>query len=262
MEKNKVLVVRLGAFGDMLITTPLIRHLSNSGFEIFLLTSDQGQIIYENNPHIKKIIVHKKDSIPNKHLRTYFDSIAQAYECEKIIDLCESIEVNLSVYPTSPKFCYPKNELMKICNKNFYEETFRKANININRSPGLYLPELFFTPYEEKQMQKFFDKLHNKFVIVWGISGSMRCKTYPYASEIIGELIENEKIAVITVGDELCQALEVNLKHPQIINKSGIWSMRESMLACKYANLVISPDTGLLHASGCFKTPKIGLLTH
>jgi hypothetical protein len=42
---------------------------------------------------------------------------------------------------------------------------------------------------------------------------------------------------------------------------SGVWKMRESVLACKYASLVISPDTGLLHGSGCWDTPKIGLFT-
>jgi hypothetical protein len=30
----------------------------------------------------------------------------------------------------------------------------------------------------------------------------------------------------------------------------------------EYVDLVISPETGVLNASGCFDTPKIGLLTH
>jgi len=34
------------------------------------------------------------------------------------------------------------------------------------------------------------------------------------------------------------------------------------MIVAKYASLVISPDTGLLHASGCWNTPKVGLLGH
>ena len=42
---------------------------------------------------------------------------------------------------------------------------------------------------------------------------------------------------------------------------SGIWSIRDSLLVTKYVDLVISPDTGILHGAGCFDTPKIGLLT-
>jgi ADP-heptose:LPS heptosyltransferase len=34
------------------------------------------------------------------------------------------------------------------------------------------------------------------------------------------------------------------------------------MALTKFVDLVISPDTGVLHASGCYDTPKIGLLGH
>ena len=34
------------------------------------------------------------------------------------------------------------------------------------------------------------------------------------------------------------------------------------MTLTKYVNLVIAPDTGVLHASGCYETPKIGILGH
>ena len=34
------------------------------------------------------------------------------------------------------------------------------------------------------------------------------------------------------------------------------------MILTKLVDLVISPDTGVLHASGAFDTPKIGLLGH
>jgi ADP-heptose:LPS heptosyltransferase len=34
------------------------------------------------------------------------------------------------------------------------------------------------------------------------------------------------------------------------------------MLMCNYVDLVISPESGILNAAGCYETPKIGLLTH
>jgi len=48
----------------------------------------------------------------------------------------------------------------------------------------------------------------------------------------------------------------------RFIELAGEISMRESMLLTKYVDLVIAPDTGILHASGCYDTPKIGLLGH
>ena len=271
---KRYLIVRLGAFGDCLIITSLLRYLKQGGNEVYLLTSEQGEQVFANNPYIDKIKIHERDSIANENLRTYFESIQQAWECDELIDLCESIEVNLSLYPADPRYNYPKQEKIKLCNKNFYEETFRFAGINPIIVSGLqefdfgklYNPELFFTPQEERAMQGFFKQFKDWFVVLWGLSGSSRNKTYPtpYMFETVEALCQKyDDIVFITVGDELCQILEGPFeKNKRVIRKSGLWAMRESMLACKYASLVISPDTGLLHASGCFDTPKIGLLTH
>jgi ADP-heptose:LPS heptosyltransferase len=66
-------------------------------------------------------------------------------------------------------------------------------------------------------------------------------------------------VKIVTVGDTLCQVLET-LKDKRVIRRSGVWTMRESSLATRFANLVVAPDTGLIHASGCFSTPKICLI--
>ena len=108
-------------------------------------------------------------------------------------------------------------------------------------------------------MRKWFEQFRNRFVIVWGLSGSALHKAYPYTDYVMAELLrDHPDIVFITTGDELCQALEH--KDKRVVNRSGIWSMREAALACKYADLVVAPDTGLLHAAGCYVTPKIGLV--
>jgi len=45
------------------------------------------------------------------------------------------------------------------------------------------------------------------------------------------------------------------------VNKAGVWTVRQSFIACKYADLVIGPDTGVLNAAACFDTPKIVMLS-
>lgn len=267
----RVLVSRLGAWGDCIIVTPLVRYLHNRGDEVYLLTSEEGMEVFKNNPHVAKLHLHEKDSIPNRALNDYFESIRLAWECDKHIGLSESIEYNLSLHPTSPRYKYPKFEKIELCNKNFYEETFRFAGIDQVIISGLrefdfaelYNPEMFFAPEEENKMYDEFKKWKDRFVIIFGLSGSARNKTYTHNHRVITEIVARHKDAlVITVGDERCQTLEIAFNDKRIIKKSGIWQMRESILACKYANLVISPDTGLLHGSGCFETHKIGLLNH
>jgi hypothetical protein len=75
------------------------------------------------------------------------------------------------------------------------------------------------------------------------------------------EFLNRHKDAMtITVGDDLCRLIEWD--HPRAEKKSAAWDVRSSMLATKYVDLVIAPETGLLNAAGCYPTPKIGLLTH
>jgi len=257
----KILVSRLGGIGDCLIITPLIRYLKSRGDEVYLVTSEQGGEIFKNNPHITKMKIHERDSIPNDALGDYFESIRQAWECDEHIGLSESIEVNVALYPSSPRYKYPLYERRELCDKNYYEETFRFAGLE--KEYKFYRAEMFFEEQEENEMTKFFSHYLGKFVILWALSGSQRSKTYPYVHQVINRVLQIYKDAVvITVGDELCKILETPFNDNRVIKKSGVWSIRESILACKYARLVISPDTGILHGAGCFDTPKIGLLTH
>lgn len=268
----RILICRLGAWGDSIITTPLVRYFKQEGHEVYYLGSEQAQAILENNPNIDKFILHVRDSIASNKLEEYFEATAKANECDKVIDLCESIEVNLCLSPSQPAYNYPKYERMAICNKNYYAETFRIAANKLGfgetweyKMPNLN-PEMFFTEQEEKFIM---DDIRTPYMakkkILWGLSGSSRQKTYPPAQmlEVIKAFPE---YIHITVGDEVCRLLEwpfTKVKgFDNVIPRAGKYTMRESLLASKYVDLVIAPDTGLLHGSGCFDTPKIGLLTN
>ena len=217
-------------------------------------------MILENNPNIDKFILHERNSIPSDKLEEYFNSLKQAHECDEIIDLCESLEVKLAMIPEDPKYNMPKFDRAKQCNKNYYDQTLEIGKCETDNK----LPEMFFSKDEEAEFENFRKNNLGLKVIVWGLSGSGRNKTYPYAPYIIGDLLRKHKdIIFYMVGDEACQILECALpNHKRVIKKSGKWTFRQSSLACKYADLVVSPDTGLLHAAGCFDTAKIGLLGH
>lgn len=257
----RYLVVRLGAYGDNLIVSPLLSHLKKVGHEVYVLTSEQGQEIFKHNPNIDKLIQHKRDSIPNSELGKYFESVKQAYECDKLLDLCESIEMKLALHPLDPKYNWTKQERKVLCNKNYYDFTFEQAGF-----PGIKgaRPEIYFSEEEEHNYIPFREQLIGYYVIIWGLSGSGLNKSYPYAPYVINSILSKyPKVKFITVGDEACEILECGMpNHSRIVKKSGKWSFRESALAVKHADLVIAPDTGLLHIAGCFSAAKIGLLNH
>lgn len=265
------LIVRVGgAFGDIIIVTPLIRYLKGRGDEVFMLTGEAGKQVLEGNPNVSKIIYYEKDSVPMDKFGDFIKATAKSYECDSTIDLCESIEVNLAKIPEDPDYNLPKWERFSQCNKNYYEETFRIA---FNKSgikddmpilPETYIPELFFSESEENDFMQFRSSILGHKIVVIGLSGSGRNKTYPFIDLLVAHLLATyRKIVVVTVGDEACQLLEVGMKkHKRLIHKAGNWTMRQSMLAVKHSALMISPDTGLLHAAGCWDGAKIGLFGH
>ena len=259
----KILVVRIAAFGDGVITTPLVRHLHQQGNEIFYLGSEQTEQIMRHNPHVSKFIFHEKDSIANDKLGEYFSGIAKDNGCERIIDLCESIEVRLALSIDHPHWNWPKEERKSYANINYYEYTFAHAKEPLPEEESL-IPEMFFSEEEQDWAIEERKKFLGQRVIMWGLSGSGRNKTWPFTPYVVGDLVKKYKdIKVILVGGMTCQILEAGFpKNDRIVKRCGEYTFRQSALLSQYVDLVVSPDTGFLHTAGCWQTPKIGLLTH
>lgn len=275
----RILIIRIGAFGDALIVTPLVRHLASKGHEIVFLGSEQSEQVLRENPHVSKFVLHERDSIANDKLGEYFDRVRVEHGCDKLIDLCESIEVRLALCRDYPQWNWPKAERRAYADINYYEFAFEMA---AKQHPDLFedlswrtteytapaesffTPEMFFSQGELDWVMEERKKNFGKTVIMWGLSGSGRQKTYPYVPYIVADLVRKHKnLKVILVGGHTCQILECAFpKNAQIVKRSGDYSFRQSALLAKHVDLVVSPDTGFLHAAGCWSTPKIGLLTH
>ena len=253
---KKCLIIRWGAYGDCLCITPALKRLKELGYYNIVNTSQRGEKVFKNNPNIDEIFVGKdKEKTPNELLR-YWADLEKDLKPDKVINFSESIECNVALHPICPMYMYPKKERYERCNRNYYDATEEWAGLKHCQK----LPEMYFTPEEEMQAISMLDR--NKFNILWCLSGSGRQKVYPWVDYIIGELLKNYKdINFTTIGDVRCQLLET-LENERVRNLSGNVDMRLAMLLTRYADLVVSPDTGILHASGMFETPKIGLLGH
>ena len=255
----KILVCRIAAVGDCVQITPLIRYLKEHGHKVYVMTSGQGMQILKHNPNIHKLIYYEAETVPIEQLDDYFRKIQAQYKCDELINLNGSIEVKYLLVPADPIYNYSKQERFERLNKSHYDAVFEAAGLDVTGGK----PEMFFSQAEEEANAKFRERFLGKFVVVWALSGSSMHKVYPYTRTVMESLIEKyPDIIFITVGDEFCQILETALEHERCIHKSGVWSLRETAIMCKYASLVVAPETGVLHFAGCFSTPKIGMLTH
>ena len=249
--------MRLGAFGDSIITTPLIRKLKEQGHTIIYEYSDRGKAVLANNPHIDEHVFYKADSVPFDKLQAHWDAQAIKYKADKVINLSETIEYALATHPRSPRYFYPKNERKELCNRNYYEYTFERAGVKWEDDD--LRPELFFDEGEIHEAKELMRIAH--FNILFCLSGSGKHKAYPWTEVVINEILEKCPNAhIITTGDVFCKLLEE--EHDRVTSISGEADIRTSMALTGLVDLVVSPDTGILHAAGCYDTPKIGLLGH
>lgn len=252
---KKALVVRYGAYGDMIIITPVIKKLKEEGYYVVLNTGKRGKEVFENNPNVDEYIMHDEE-MHIDHLSDHWDKLKEEVKPDKYINFSESIECNVAVHPFQPKYNLTKPERFALCNKNYYDVTEAWAGLEGCQK----LPELYFTPSEIQEANKYINP--RKINILWQLSGSAKQKVYPWTDYVIGEVLKNHKdIHFITTGDERCQILE-SVNDPDITNLSGRVSVRIAMCLTSLVQLVVSPDTGILHAAGCYPTPKIGLLGH
>lgn len=251
---KKVLVIRLGAFGDAVMVTPLLRELHKDGYEITFHISKEGHTVLRNNPYIKKFIIEQSDRKTMEEFE--YDWAQMSVGFDKVINLCGTIENRLLKTRRDVGYDWDHLKRHTACNINYYEQTMTCGGY-----PGADCrPELHFTSAEIQDAKRFRKKYKDYFLVLWSLSGSAQHKTYPFTDYVQEAILKHPDVMIVTVGDMVCQLLE--WKHPRIKNFSGIWSIRKSMLMCKYADCVVGTETGVLNASSAFDTPKVVLLSH
>lgn len=252
---KKVIVHRFGAFGDNIIITPIFRALKEDGYHVTFNTTDRGMDVLKYNPFIDVFRQHDASIKPDDKFDEYLANINKDYD--RAINLCGSIEGTLAKVPWKEDFKWSKEKRHKECNKNFYDFSLEWAGYgNIKGKNG----ELYFSDLEERRAKEFRNKYKGKFLVLWVLSGSAVHKAYPYTEHVARKLLEvYHNMVIMTVGDSACELIEWS--HPRTKNYSGKWSIRKTLIMTKYADLVIGPDTGILHAAGCFDTPKILFLS-
>lgn len=256
--KKECLTIRYGALGDAIWLTPVFRELKKQGYYIVHNCTEYSAQVLRENPNIDEFMIQDTGAIPNEDLPEYWQEIGKSFE--KVINFSGSVEGKLLKLEGSEEFDWPAEKRRKECgNIDYVDATMEVAGFGEIKGA---VPELFFSPSEKANARFFRENYKDNFLILCSLSGSSLHKTYPWMPHVAGEILKNhDDVIIITVGDMLCQVIE-SWRHPRTINKSGVWTVRQSMLMTQYADLVIGPQTGILVASSCYDTPKIMFLSH
>ena len=274
---KRALVVRYGAIGDIVQSTPVFRKLKEEGYHVTLNCTKPAPEILKHNPNVDECIVQIKDYVENKgdNLQKYWTEIAKSYD--KFVNLTGAAEDTLLIadkyiykwcteirkeHPELDEASVLHNALNvardKAQNTNYYDKHLELAGYSDPRPRG----DLYFSEQEEIMAAGFRAKYPNRFIVMWSLAGSSYHKMYPYFHLVLSELTAKiPEILVVSVGDQECRLLE-RMPSTRYLPRAGVWELRTSMVMTKWVDLVVGPETGILNAAGCFPTPKITLLSH
>jgi len=264
MNKIKFLILRFSSIGDIVLTTPVVRILKEQveGAEIHYITKPQFKPIVESNPYIDKVHVLKrseKETIRELKL-THFDYI---------IDLHRNIR--------TAKF---KNRL-KIISFSFEKLNWEKwllVNFKKNKMPNIHIVDryldtlkVFDIKNDEKGLDYFIPKsdevnlldiseeLNKGFVgVVVGAFHNTKRLTKEKLISICNKL---EKPILLIGGQENREEAEEIRKAigNNIYNTCGEYNINQSASLVKQANVILTPDTGLMHIASAFKKKIVSI---
>ena len=253
---KKALVIRLGAFGDMIFTTPLLKKLKQDGYHITMYVSSYGHDVIKLNPNVNKFIVHDS-KLKGQEIWKHWEEIGNQYD--RVINLSGSIEQSLLKEEGTEAFYWPKDKRHAECNINYQDKTMEVGGYPDER--GLS-GELHFSQFELSEARRFRNKYNKYFVVLWALSGSSFHKAYPYTEFVQKALLRKyPDIMFWNIGDTFCEILDIPHEE-RIKNYAGKWPIRKALAMTRFADVVVGAETGILNAASCFNTHKIIMLSH
>jgi len=262
--QKTALLIRLGAWGDMIWASAVVRRMKQDGYNVTLHCADRGYTVLKHDPNIDRFVVVEDGELgQGDQLDRFWGLLGKSFD--KVVNLTGSIETSLLVTPSTidplngdSVYNWSRDRLHMRCNVNYMDRTMEVAGYPEDKGVN---GSLFFTESEEAWAKAFKTK-HPGFLIVWSLGGSAAHKAYPFAEIVANEILRlYSDVQIVTVGDELCKLLEFD-EHPRVTRKAGEMGIRKSLVLTKYADLVIGPESSVINAASCFDVPKILLLSH
>ena len=260
---TKVLIIRFSSIGDIVLTTPVIRNLKEQIYgevEIHYLTKQTFKGIVSPNPHISKVYTIEKST--NEIIEKLKD---EGYDY--IIDLHKNLRssrVKRSLKALSFSFNklnwekwllvnFGINKLPHIHIVDRYMETLKAFGIK-NDNKGLD----FFI--EEKDRNVFIPESHQDGFIAVGIGAAhwrkkLRIKQYIEVCQKI-----NYPIVLLGGPSEKEDGREISKNlGSRIWNAAGSTSIGQSAYLVERSELLITPDTGIMHIAAALRKPIISI---
>jgi len=261
----KYLVVRFSSIGDIILTTPVLRHLKNQveDAEIHFLTKSTFASLLEANPYVDHI--HSFEGDMKKCIRDL-----RALQFDYIIDLHHNTR--------SARVKYGLKR-MDFSVKKLNREKWILVNLKVNRMPPVHMVDrnldtirTFISERDQEGLDHFIPEkdeikslelpeIYRTGFISLAIGAQHETKKLPVESLI--ELCKKLKHPIIIMGGpsdrDIGEQITSALPEKTILNSCGQYNLHQSASLVKQSNVLITHDTGLMHIGAAFQKKIISI---
>ncbi|MBM3211967.1 glycosyltransferase family 9 protein, partial [Candidatus Poribacteria bacterium] len=276
LAMERILLIRFGSLGDVVLTTPVIRELRKKfpNAYISMLVGDRFADIVSANPHLNDVIPFQRGKKnPQEIMRVA--SLLKEREFDISIDMQKKFRSSLLAYLGGVKlrigYHQPKGFLCNVKIPDKGNEHSIDRNLDLLKPLGITTAdrqtEMFIRDEDREYADSFFKAkglLQSPMILGLFPGASWRNKCWPPERfSAIGDLaIDKYKAEVIIFGGpdemDIVDSVAKNMKNPVVTMKNRITILQLGAMIQK-CNLFISNDTGPMHISVAFDIPTIGI---
>lgn len=262
----KILIVQIGRYGDMILTTPMFRaiHRHHPSAELHVLASRRNYHIIEHHPRVKKVWVYSKKigsllkllySLRSEHFDVWIDPKDHASrEGSLLAALCGAA--------TKIGYNSEKHQAFTLPLPPEYPQTYHQTEINCAALEVLHvpaedtLPELYPLEDSENYVRHAVDGFR-PYVVV-NISAGNVSRALPLEKwEAICAAVRRPVFLNYMPNDaELAASIE---RSNSSVHRFESRSIHDAVSLIRQADALISPDTAAIHIASAFGVPTIGL---
>ena len=254
-KRKKILIIRFSAIGDVVLTSPIVRVLKISGYEVHYLVKLQFKSAIQNNQYIDKLFTLEEAELKKRLRLEKYGMVIDLQNNLKSLKIRSGLSKDIRIVNKEnlKKLVLVRAGLDFLNREHIVDRYFKTIENTGAKNDGKGL-DFYLTGDFRIALNKTEYSIEQDY-IAWVIGASYPKKTLP--SEHIIQTCNVLKMPVLLIGgaqDEKKGATIVSATiGKNIHNLCGKLSLEESAFVVKMSSLVLSNDTGLMHIAAAYQ---------
>ncbi len=277
---DSVLVIKLRNIGDVVLATPVfsvLRKNFGKNAVVDAVVYEESKVILEGNPYVDTVYgVKRREGLINsiglaKEIRRKrYGMVINLTEGDRggVLSLLSGAGYRVGIQHASNEKLWKQKAYTHFYQTDRVNRHAVEQDLDAIRRIGIRVKsdyEKLSIFVREEEIETAKNKLNNRvssdkgFVILHPVSRwFFKCMSPEQIAAMVDHIVELGYSIVLTSGmdeRELSVANSIERHHPEVINLAGSLSLRELIAVVNNAQMVIAPDTAIVHMAAALQVP-------